>query len=292
MNELDSESRQLLALARTARTPSADDQARVARRLRLAVGVSAGAAATVAGVQVADAAASGVMAGGGAAVETAGMASAATGVQAPAALNMFKAGATWSSLKVGIAGALLLSAAAGVYLGVARRPDAPRSAASVAGPRAPAAAADALTAVDRAAPERAAGPTPPIAATTSAKSLVADANATSSDPQGRREAQGTGGDDGKARSRHTATLGSELELLHRAQVAWRARAAPRALELLQQHRKRYPRSELRSEREALQVLVLCEVGQSKQAARLAAALLKREPESPARAAIEQSCATK
>jgi hypothetical protein len=269
MNELDPESRQLLVLARTARTPNAEDQARVARRLALAVGVSAGTAAS-------------------AAVSKAAGAATAAGVQAADAARsttgLFKAAAAWGSVKAGLAGALLLSAAAGVYVSVARPSPAPRSAATVAGPR------ELPATVDRAASERAVVDAPPIAANEPAKSLVAEANATSDNPQVPTTPRG--GDEVKARLRHSVTLGSEIELLHRAQAAWRARSAPRALELLQQHRKRYPRSELRSEREALQVLVLCEVGQSKQAARLASALLKREPESPARAAIEQSCATK
>jgi hypothetical protein len=87
-----------------------------------------------------------------------------------------------------------------------------------------------------------------------------------------------------------ATSPAELELLHEAQAAWRARDARGALSLLVAHRERYPRSTLRSEREGLEVLSLCELGRKTEAARVARRLLERAPKSPLRAAIEQSCA--
>jgi hypothetical protein len=87
-----------------------------------------------------------------------------------------------------------------------------------------------------------------------------------------------------------ATSPAELELLHEAQAAWRARDARGALSLLEAHRARYPRSTLRSEREGLQVLSLCELGRKSEAARVARRLLEHAPNSPLRAAIEQSCA--
>ena len=70
-----------------------------------------------------------------------------------------------------------------------------------------------------------------------------------------------------------------------------ARCARRA-RLLTAHRARYPRSALRSEREGLQVLSLCELGRTTEAARVGRRLLERSPKSPLRAAIEQSCALK
>jgi hypothetical protein len=95
------------------------------------------------------------------------------------------------------------------------------------------------------------------------------------------------------RSRHTgAALAAELELLHGAQQAWRDRQATRALLLVEQHRSRYPRSTLRAERDALHVLALCELGRKADATRVARALLARDPRSPLRASIEQSCALK
>jgi len=83
---------------------------------------------------------------------------------------------------------------------------------------------------------------------------------------------------------------SELDLLHRAQAAWRAGQARSALGLLDQHRARFPRSALRVERDALRALSLCELGRGREAAQLARQVLAREPHSPLRAALEQSCA--
>jgi hypothetical protein len=88
------------------------------------------------------------------------------------------------------------------------------------------------------------------------------------------------------------TLGDELELLHRAQSAWRAKDAAQAMTLLDQHRTRFPRSELKLERDGLRVLTLCELGRKPEATSLAHKLLERAPRSPLRATIEESCALK
>jgi hypothetical protein len=102
----------------------------------------------------------------------------------------------------------------------------------------------------------------------------------------------TGRTEARRRAAAGPSLPAELELLHRAQSAWRAREAARALAIVDEHRARYPRSALRVEREGLQVLALCELGRKSEAARVARTLLAREPLSPLRAAIEQSCALK
>jgi hypothetical protein len=94
------------------------------------------------------------------------------------------------------------------------------------------------------------------------------------------------------RKQPAATLSEELELLHRAQTAWRAREASAALRLLDEHHSRFPRSQLRLERDGLRVLTLCELGQKAQAAALAKKLLERAPRSPLRTTIEESCALK
>jgi hypothetical protein len=87
-------------------------------------------------------------------------------------------------------------------------------------------------------------------------------------------------------------LGEELELLHRAQAAWRAHDASDALGLLDEHRTRFPRSDLKLERDGLRVLTLCELGRKSEATSLAKKLLERAPRSPLRATIEESCALK
>ena len=89
-----------------------------------------------------------------------------------------------------------------------------------------------------------------------------------------------------------ATLDEELELLHRAQAAWRAHEATRALALLDEHRARFPRSQLRLERDGLRVLSLCELGKKAEASALAKKLIERAPRSPLRRSIEESCALK
>jgi hypothetical protein len=97
------------------------------------------------------------------------------------------------------------------------------------------------------------------------------------------------------RAARTATPDSmavELELLHRAQAAWRGGEARHALALLHEHRERFSRSPLGLERDALEVLTLCEVGERARAQRLARVVLRRAPSSPMRTSIEESCAFK
>jgi RNA polymerase sigma-70 factor (ECF subfamily) len=82
----------------------------------------------------------------------------------------------------------------------------------------------------------------------------------------------------------------ELDLLHEAQAAWRARDINKTLSLLDEHGRLYARSELRDERSALRILALCELGRTDDAGRLGRALIRRAPSSPVRATIEESCA--
>jgi hypothetical protein len=271
MSNLNPESKRLLALAREARTPSIDDRARVARRLALAVGVSAGAATTVTTAAAVQAAAGSSAAGAHLGAEaTAGHAAAGTA----------KAAAAWGAGKLSIAGVVLLTAA-GAYLTFSRAPASPsaqhaKPSAKLAEPSSKLAEPSALilqrVAASEARVEERAQPNATVVETPSPK------------------APATAESRVRARRSGSETLPHELELLHRAQVAWRDHAAARALELVEQHRRAYPKSALRTEREALEVLALCEVGKSRQAARLARSLLKRAPDSPSRAAIEESCA--
>lgn len=96
----------------------------------------------------------------------------------------------------------------------------------------------------------------------------------------------------KKRSASSGDLSEELEVLHRAQAAWRAHDARLALSLIDEHRARFPRSELKLERDGLRVLTLCELGQKSEATALAKKLLERAPRSPLRGTIEESCALK
>ena len=90
----------------------------------------------------------------------------------------------------------------------------------------------------------------------------------------------------------SGSLSDEIELLHRAQAAWRAHDATQAMTLIDEHRTRFPRSELRLERDGLRVLTLCELGRKSEATALAHKLLDKAPRSPLRATIEESCALK
>jgi len=85
------------------------------------------------------------------------------------------------------------------------------------------------------------------------------------------------------------TLPEELDLLHDAQSKWRAGNAAAALSLLSEHRKRFPRSQLASERDALTVLSLCATNRTAEARRLARRFLQTAQRSPLRTSVEESC---
>jgi hypothetical protein len=95
---------------------------------------------------------------------------------------------------------------------------------------------------------------------------------------------------GRARVSPLDPLAAELTLLQSAKQAWREGRPQAALELAQKHAQLYPRSQLASERDALKVFALCGLGRTSDARDLGASLLAREPASPFRASIEQSCA--
>ena len=254
MTNLDPESLRVLNLAREARTPSEEDKARVGRRLGIAVGASVAAAAA----------------------STSATASAA---HAEAAAGAVKGASSTSVAAWMGGGALVVAVAIGyVALWAPRSHVSPR--ASRVAPVEVAPASEAPASEAPAVPMPQAQPEPQDPARALDEAQGRDARTTP-----RRVAQ-----------RHalvpTDSLGAELELLHRAQIAWRARRADEALSLLNDHRARYPRSQLDLERDALQVLTLCELGRSDEAKRIARSVLARAPHSPLRASLEQSCALK
>ena len=85
------------------------------------------------------------------------------------------------------------------------------------------------------------------------------------------------------------TLSEELDLLHDAQSKWRAGNASAALSLLSEHKKRFPRSQLGSERDALTILSLCATNRTAEARRLAQRFLQTAQRSPLRTSVEESC---
>ena len=250
---IDPESRRVLELARAARTPSQANKAAVERRLATALGMWAGAGAATA------AAASGGKVG-------------ASKVAVASALKwwvggvaLLGAGATFVALSV-------TPARPDAGLAQKRVPAAANASTASASetPSSPAATAIAALAVDEPA-QQAAQAKPEAHSARSASARV---------PAGHE----------RARTAARTAQASELDLLHRAQAAWRAGQARSALGLLDEHRTRFPRSALGVERDALRALSLCELGRRREAAQLARQVLAREPHSPLRAALEQSCA--
>jgi hypothetical protein len=88
------------------------------------------------------------------------------------------------------------------------------------------------------------------------------------------------------------TLPEELDLLHDAQSKWRAGDAASALSLLAVHRKRYPRSQLGPERDALTVVSLCATNRKAQARKVARRFLRTAQSSPLKTSVEESCAAR
>jgi hypothetical protein len=86
-------------------------------------------------------------------------------------------------------------------------------------------------------------------------------------------------------------LSAELSLLRRAHEARRAGQPERTLELVREHVKKYPHSQMWAERETLRVLALCDLGRV-DAARRSAAPLEYLWSSPLRATLNASCVGK
>lgn len=83
---------------------------------------------------------------------------------------------------------------------------------------------------------------------------------------------------------------AELRLLQGAQAAYAGRAYSRALSLVAEHRRRFPRGRLTEEREALRVRALSKAGRAPEAERAAKAFAERFPRSvllPRSGEIEQ-----
>jgi hypothetical protein len=254
--DLDRDAQRILDLVNDARGPGADDKARVEGKLGAVLGVSVVAAASpVASTQAAQGAS---LSGGG--VGASASAAKATGATA---------------LKWWISSALLASAVTGyVAFSSEPRPAKPPTSATVT----PATAL--VPAMAPAQLERAVSM--PVSATGDAKPARAEIVPAPAKPTRasapKKDANGS--------------QSEEIELLHGAQAAWRAHDAARAMTLIDEHRTRFPRSELRLERDGLRVLTLCELGRKSEATALARKLLEQAPRSPLRATIEESCALK
>jgi hypothetical protein len=87
-------------------------------------------------------------------------------------------------------------------------------------------------------------------------------------------------------------LAAELELLHRAQAAWRDGDGAEVLDLVREHERRFARSQFGHERRALRILALCETGQVARARQLGQRFLATDRDSPLRRSVEESCAAR
>lgn len=256
MTDLDQDSKQLIALSRAARTPTAADKARLERRIATAVAVS-GAAAVLGSSSTA--AAKGAATVGTAAGVT-GPAATTTGAAVAGKSALAGLGAKWI-----LGGALALGAAGGSYVALRGEP------------------APSAKSVTEVAPVQVVAPAPEVPAP-QVEDTAEIALPQPTDAPARR----------KVRRERVAedSLGEELSLLHEARVAWQGRETAKAMRLLEMHRKRFPRSELFAERDALRVLSLCDLGQVARARHVAKRFLKSAPASPLRATVEESCAVK
>ena len=85
-------------------------------------------------------------------------------------------------------------------------------------------------------------------------------------------------------------LGQELALLREAQVAARSGDAPRALALLEEHARKFPKGALREERTAAHIAALCDLRRVDDAREEAERFLAESPRSPYAGRVRDSCA--
>jgi hypothetical protein len=86
-----------------------------------------------------------------------------------------------------------------------------------------------------------------------------------------------------------STLSAEADLLRAADAAVRAGAPARALAILDQHGARFPSGALVEERDAERVVVLCALGRTEEGRAAATAFLRDRPRSPLAARVRASC---
>jgi RNA polymerase sigma-70 factor (ECF subfamily) len=182
-----------------------------------------------------------------------------------AAASTTKAAAAGFGLKAALASTLLVVAGFSGYFGWHAVHDnmPPAAAASVAPPRAPAVP-----------------PAPPTPAATSDEAAAPASEVTQEQPPTAAAHK---------RLSRKPSLPDELDLLHEAQLRWRAGDAAAALRSLRRHRQRFPHSELASERNALTALCLCTLGRRNEGLKQARRIIAQEPHSPLRASLEETC---
>jgi hypothetical protein len=86
------------------------------------------------------------------------------------------------------------------------------------------------------------------------------------------------------------SLGAEVELLRRARAAANAGNHGEALDVLQQHQRRFPRGKLARERDMSRLKAYCALGKQAEARRLASGMMARDPSDVLRAKLQKTCA--
>jgi hypothetical protein len=89
--------------------------------------------------------------------------------------------------------------------------------------------------------------------------------------------------------RPASEVGSEVLLIEGAHAALRAGNAERALDLLDEHARRFPSGALGEERDAARVACLCAAGRTADAASARDRFLRAFPDSPQAAGVQSSC---
>jgi hypothetical protein len=87
----------------------------------------------------------------------------------------------------------------------------------------------------------------------------------------------------------TGDVAAEVRLLDQAHTAMRAGDAERALGLLEDHRRRYPRGALGEERDAARIAALCALGRTTEARDATDRFLRAAPRSPQAGPLRASC---
>lgn len=199
----------------------------------------------------------------GALMASAALTSAAGAAAAPAPAKLLAGFSKWLVL-AGLAGTMASSLYLAGHVGVKPQP-VPLAASAAALLVAPVSTPAPVVAASSAATEAVATPgAPPATASPRASGVEHDAEA----PE----------------------LDAELSGLHAARDAYRVGNATRALALLTEHKSRFPKSKLATERATLEVLSLCLAGRSREARGLAGRLRKSAGSAAALSGLDGSCA--
>jgi hypothetical protein len=267
MSDLSPEDRALVDAGGRSDVPSSAARDRVRRKLAVRLGVGAGLGVVTA------------------ATKTAAATSAVTSLTMKIAIG------------VALLGAL---GAGGAALGVAARGGAVAAPSSLPSATAPSATAPTLVAVVETAPVPANAPPPPsavasspVASSPAAEAPVAEAPvAPSTAPVRPRTPVANGATTTAAAAVPMPSaddLVEETHLLREANVATRAGDPVRALALLEEHARRFPRGVLGEERDAERVLALCAAGRTAEAHAAAQRFLAARPGSALAGRVRSSC---